>query len=158
MESKIIPVVSKKYELPKKPLIKQKWTYDLIDDNLTFSSNTNNIQRKILKTANILKRSFINNLGKFIVFIILLTLILILSINFGISIDGSYADDSTFSKLLTIVNTIIIAIIVTGMISIFNIESANAFTSFSIYLLINSEVFKAYTKVFHLNSNNSLFY
>lgn len=84
----------------------------------------NNLNRKLFKTYYILRRGVINNLGKIIIFAFLIIILLIFLIEYEIPIDGSYIENSTkFQRFLTLLNIIIISIIVSGTISIFNIEN-----------------------------------
>ena len=91
--------------------------------NLFKLNNDNKFLNSLTKTKNIFKRAFANNLGKIIVFSILLCIILLL-ISYDIPIDGSYKEDSNFGdKILSVVNVIIIGIILAGAIAIFSTET-----------------------------------
>jgi hypothetical protein len=95
-----------------------------LGNNLSSTQSLNNkISNKLIKSFNIFKRFFNNNIGKFIIFIILFIFVIILVLN-DVPLDGSYPEDATNSKkFLSLVNLILLSIIVTGILSIFNIEN-----------------------------------
>lgn len=97
---------------------------DKVNNKLKNNYNTKTINRKIMKTWNITKRAINNNLGKFILFAILFSIVIILITAFQIPIDGSYIENSNpGERILSFLNIIILSIIVTGLVSIFNIEN-----------------------------------
>jgi len=97
---------------------------DKVKNKLNNNFNTKSINRKIIKTFNIVKRGIKNNLGKFIGFIILFSIVIILITVFEIPIDGSYNENSNSGeRFLSFLNIIILSIVVAGLVSTFNIEN-----------------------------------
>lgn len=112
-----------KYKIEDAELIRQKSIYNINEFKYNTNTKTNNILRKITKTGYIFKRAVINNSGKIIIFLILISILFILITEYKIPIDGSYAEDTNISRFLSFINILIISIIVAGTISIFNIEN-----------------------------------
>jgi len=112
-----------KYKIEDAELLRQKSIYNINEFKYKSNSNTNNILRKVMKTGYIFKRAVINNSGKIVIFLILISILFILITEYKIPIDGSYAEDTNISRFLSFINILIISILVAGTISIFNIEN-----------------------------------
>ena len=84
------------------------------------------VYKKFSKTKNIMLRGLKNNMGKIVIFLMLVS-IMILLIYYEIPIDSSYKDDSEFGeRVLSGINAIILAIILAGAVAIFSEELAFA--------------------------------
>ena len=81
------------------------------------------VYKKFSKTKNIMLRGLKNNMGKIVIFLMLVS-IMILLIYYEIPIDSSYKDDSEFGeRVLSGINAIILAIILAGAVAIFSTET-----------------------------------